>query len=531
MTEGRGLFRSETMTQALSVYLPATAVFRLVGFGRSVLLTWLMVEQAEFGLFALALVVINLLNPLCSLGLNEAVTRYTPMYETRQMLRSFLARVIPIVWLVAFLTSTLLMSYSKAIGPLLFQTVSPDKPAALIAWGRSVALMQHVVWAVFSLIIYFLALSILKGLRMYRALSLIELTHGVVFTALAIISVKLGHGTSMSLTACYMMSLWIALGCFALPAALHLMLEPGQDEPLRGDPLFRRLLAFSLWAALAAIMWQGLQNYPLWYLNRVHGAQAAGVFGAMRAITQYVLIAAVTIATVAMTAVTKHWEADGREPADRLLALSFKATSLLLLTLCVVVAVLRDQVVLIFDPRYRGGAEAVPILLLTFLTAGNLSFMAIHFNLIEKTRFLFWPWALGLATNALVGVWLVRGVAGHAVTTAAAPQAGPAFAWLTCRFTTEVGSAAWTGAIGMVVALAVCVALLRVERRPVDRGAVILLLAALVLAVRWYVSVPVVAILWLVAWRGSTLFSEKEKAQLGERWRHVRSWLNPPRQS
>lgn len=530
MTDRRGLFRSETMTQALSVYLPATALFRLVGFGRSVLLTWLLVDQAQFGLFALALVVINLLNPLCSLGLNEAVTRYTPMYETRQMLRSFLARVIPLVWVVAFITSALLMAYSKVIGPLLFQSTSPDASAALVAWGRSVALMQHVTWAVFSLIVYFLALSILKGLRMYRALSLIELTHGVVFAALAILSVKLGYGTAMSLTACYMMSLWVALGCFGLPAALHLMLEPGQDEPLQGDPLLRRLLTFSLWAAFAAIMWQGLQNYPLWYLNRIHGGEAAAMFGAMRALAQYVLTAAATISTVVLTAVTKHWEADGRETADRVLTLSFKATSLLLLSGCVILAVLRDQVVLMFDPRYHPGAEAIPILLMAFLTAGNLTFLAIHFNLIEKMRFLFWPWATGLACNALVGVWLIRGMARRGTTAADPSSSEGGFGLLTCRLTSEVGSAAWTGAIGMLAALGVCVVLLRAARRPVDRGCWILLAAALVLALRWYISVPIVVLLWLLAWRTSVLFDDHEKAVLAERWQHIRSWLRPSKQ-
>lgn len=522
MNPQRGLFRSETLTQALSLYLPATAVFRLIGLGRNILLTWLMHDRAEFGLFALALVVINLLNPLCSLGLNEAVTRYTPTYETRRMLRTFLSRVIPLVCAVAALSAGLLLMVNRTVGPALFQSISLEPRLAAFTTGRSIGLMMNVIWATFTLIIYYLSLSVLKGLRMYRALSLMELTHGLVFTAMAIVAVMIGKRTAVAIIACYMMSLWIAMACFALPAALHLMLLPEQDEPLDRDPLVRRLLAFSLWAAVAAIMWQGMQHYPLWYLNRIHGSDAAGVFGAMRTITQYVVIAAVAVSTVVMTAVTKVWESRGREPADRLLTLAFKTTSLILLTGCVLVALLRNQVVLIFDPAYRQGAEVVPLLLLAFLVAGNLAFMAIHISLIEKTRLLFWPWAIGLGCNVLFGLWLIRGLA-HGTDNAGffvklGLAIGPAF---NCGMMSGIGSAAWSGAMATISAMIACLVLLQVERRPVDRGCYILLAAAGILALEWFVMVLVLIAIWVLALTTPTIFAAEERALLIDKLRAV----------
>ena len=511
----RGLFRSESMTEALSVYLPATTLFRLLGLGRNILLTWLMRDQAEFGLFALALVVINLLNPLCSLGLNEAVTRYTPMYETRRMLRAFLARAIPLVCGVAAVGAYVLMKTDHVLGPIVFQTVALKPRPSLL----SIGLMQNVVWATFTLIVYYLAISVLKGLRMFRALSLMELTHGVVFTAMAITTVLIGRRNAIAVVACYMMSLWIAMACFALPAALRLLLDEEQDEPLAGDPMIRRMFAFSLWAALAAIMWQGLQNYPLWYLNRIHGSDAAGVFGAMRTITQYIVVAAAAVATVTMTSVTKIWESEGREPADRLLTLTFKATSLILLTGCVVMALCREEIALLFDPRYRRGAEVIPLLLAGFLIAGNLAFLAVHFTLIEKTRFLFWPWAIGLGCNVLFGLWLVRGLAiDHTETWAAGigQAISPAF---NCGAGGDIGSAAWAGTLALIGALAVCLLLLRVARRPVDGGSYLILAATGILAFKWYVMVPVVIALWVVALASHLIFSPQEKGLLGEKIR------------
>ncbi|MBN1344910.1 MAG: lipopolysaccharide biosynthesis protein [Phycisphaerae bacterium] len=520
MTQERGLFRSETLSQALSVYLPATALFRLVGLGRNVLLTWLMLNQHEFGLFFLALVVINLLTPLSSLGLNEAVHRYTPMYETRQMLRAFLGRVIPLVCAVAAVGSALLLWGNQTIGPALFQTVAIDPRLTALTKSRSIGLMQNVVWATFTLVVYFLAVSVMKGLRMYRALSLMELAHGLIFTAMAVATVLLGHRYAMAIVACYMMSLWIAMACFALPASLHLMLMPGQDAPLHGDPIIRRLLAFSLWAGLAAVMWQGLLHYPLWYLNRIHGSDAAGVFAAMRTITQYVVIAAVAISTVVMSAVTKIWESQGRQPADRLLNVSFKATSLLLLTGCVLVALLRHEIVLMFDPRYRGGAEVIPLLLLGFLTAGNLAFLAIHFNLIEKTRFLFWPWAVGLASNALLGLWMVKDLAASPNPDGLLWSLGcsvrPIF---NCGAAGDVASAAWAGALALLIALAVCLVLLRVERRPLDVGGAMLAASAAILAFHWSIMVVVLVVLWGLTLRGEIVFSRDEKTLLRDRYR------------
>jgi O-antigen/teichoic acid export membrane protein len=324
-----------------------------------------------------------------------------------------------------------------------------------------------------------------------------------------------------------MMSLWIAMACFALPAALHLALQPEQDEPLRGDPLIRRLFAFSLWAAVAAVMWQGMQNYPLWYLNRIHGSDVAGIFGAMRTVAQYVVIAAVAVATVVMTAVNKLWESEGREPADRLLTLAFKATSLLLLTGCLVMALFRNQVAMLFDPAYRSGAHVIPLLLLAFLVAGNMAFLAVHFTLIEKTRFLFWPWATGLGCNALFGLWLVRGIAG----------AGGDVGWLmtvglairpvfNCGAASGIGAAAWAGALSVMGALVVCVVLLRLERRPVDLGCYLLLAGACVLVFHWAVMLLAIIVLWAAALATPLIFSAEEKAILVQKISAARAWIS-----
>jgi len=526
MDSQRGLFRAESMTQALGAYLSATAIGRLIGLLRNILLTWLMFDQAEFGLLAIALVAINLLNPLCSLGLNEAVARYTPLYETRGMLRGYVARASLLVCAVAAAMTYLLLEASPLLSAPLFQTLTANARFLRTPSAHSINLMQNVAWTVFTLIVYFLVLSVLKGLRMFRAISLMELLSGILFTVLAVIVVRTGHATAAAVVACYMMSMWIALICFALPAVLSIYVRPGGDTPIEGEPVVRRMLAFSVWAALAAIAWQALQNYPIWYLNRIHGAQPAAVLGAMRTITQYVSVGAVSVSTVVMTMVTKIWESEGRAPAERLLLLTFKVTTLVLLTGCVIMSLLKNQVALLFHPSYREGADTIPLLLLSFLVVGSLGFLSIHFSLVEKARFLLWPWAFGVACNVLTGFWLVRTVGGsfphESVTWRLGRIVRP---FVNCGAGSSLGAAAWAGAIAMIGALAICLVLLRVERRPVDLGSYVLLIAVGTLALPWFAMLVTIVGLWFATIRTDFVLSTQDKVFLRLKLSTAVAWL------
>ncbi len=66
-------------------------VSRFVGLFRGVALAWL-IPQGQFGLFGVALLVVNVLLPVCSAGLYEGVTRYVPWHESAGTLRRFLVR-------------------------------------------------------------------------------------------------------------------------------------------------------------------------------------------------------------------------------------------------------------------------------------------------------------------------------------------------------------------------------------------------------------------------------------------------------
>src|SRR5262249_39017305 len=156
-----------------------------------------------------------------------------------------------------------------------------------------------------------------------------------------------------------------------------------------------------------------LQYYPAWYLNQVHGAEPVAIFSAIRQIGQFVLTGAVAIASVLMTHITRTWETRGSQAARQQLSLAFRATSLLLLAGCAPLALLRDQLVRMYAPAYAVGASILPLQLLTFFFGSQLTFLTIHFNLLERTRHVFWSWLVGALMIWLLAALLIgRGMNG-----------------------------------------------------------------------------------------------------------------------
>ncbi len=506
------LFRSETVSESLSVYLPTVFASRFIGLVRGVVLAWLL-TKGEFGLLQVALIVVSILDPLCSAGLNEAVARYVPQYETKQALRAFLRRAVILVLSIGGGLTVVVALWAEPIGRFFFATLNRDGIG--VDPRVCVTLTRMATATTLALIVYYLPLSILKGLRMFRAVSLMELVSNVTFMAAAVLVAFAGRGTAVAMLACYGLTL----------AAAALLVVPGLSRILRAAPdrasltalsadgrahrVVERLLRFGAWAALAAVMWQSLQFYPMWYLQKVYGPDVTAVFGGVRLLTQAVLIVSVAVVTVVQTSVTKTWEAEGPPVADRQLALAFKTTALTLLILCACIAGLSDVLVLLFPSGYAEGARIVSVLLLFFMLSGHLGFLAIHFSLIERPRHLFVPWTAGLLAGIVAGRWLVL----PGLTAVAALQA-----------------AVWSGILGVSAAVVVAFFLIWIERRPIDRGTALLIAATYALAAPIYLFIVVVLVLCILAWVSNVIFTiegkQKLRQLLGDGCRRIRAMLS-----
>ncbi len=514
--EPTGLFRSSPIGQALGTYLPATVVFRLINFGRIALLTHWMTTQ-QFGLLSMILLVVNVLTPLCSLGLNEAVTRYIPQQEVGRSLMAFLRRSYALLLIVAAMSVVLIILFSSILGDFFFAYAFADETARAEFGSDAPRLARLAGLVIGLLVIYFYLLSVMKGLRMFRALAAIEMAHGLLFFCGAVGAWLSGHLSAYSLTGLYAVSL--ALPIIGFGWALGRVMgrwtvqrENPVDAGMRG-----KLLRFSIWAMLAGVMWQVLVWYPGWYLGKVHGHESFAVFSAVRQVGQFILIGAVAVTTVVMTTVTKTWESRGREAAERELSLAFRGTGLGLLVVCAVIALGKELIVRMFAADYVVGAQILPIQAMFFLIGACLAFLAIHFQLMEKTRHMFWPWAVGVAANVAIAWWLTG-------PSLASVQKLAVWRWLTpatsAVFTTGfsdpqgLGAASWCGVFAIGLALVVCVVLIRTECCRLDRGTYIVIASVLLLSTKaWIMTVGVVALV-LLAWRTGLIFTLAERRSL-----------------
>ncbi len=487
------LFRASSVLGSLGVYVPTSMAHRLMGFVRFVLLTWVM-SPAEVGLLQIGFVAINVISPLSCAGLYESVSRYVPLYETRGELPGFLRRIVPFVLLLSAVVSMLLLAGAEPLGRAVFAVFGG--PAMPDASGAHTRLAAVTCLAGFALTGFLLAGAVLKGLRMFRAVSLMELVHNTTFTLAAVGVALAGGDTAGAVLTCFAILLVAVTLAFAPPLAAAVRKAcPRPEAPPTCDSrsLYGRMLRFGVWAALAAVMWQLLQQYPLWYLQKVHGPGLTGVFGAVRNLTQGVLLVAMTVVAVLQTQVARTWEARGRAEADAQFRTVYKATAILLLLGCALGTAAAPLLIRVFPAEYARGAEVMALSLLSFLLTSHLGFLGIHFQLIERTGLLFAPSAVSVAGCAAAGWWLIQ----------AELDAGQA-----------MRAAAWTAVLGGGAGLTLCLLLLRLQHRPFDRGSLIVLMASLALLLPPWAMLPAAGAVGLAAARTNLIMDAGEKASL-----------------
>lgn len=521
-----GMFSNSPLHQAMGLYLPATVAFRLINFFRIILLTWFMTQQ-QFGLLTMILAVMNVMTPLCSLGLNEAVTRYVPQHEKQGTLLAFVRKSFLLLGAITMISVGVICIFAQPLGDFFYaQFTDPEVRRLFSADAPELARLSAVVTAL--LIVYFYLLAVFKGLRMFTALSVMEMAHGLLFLALSIAAIVTGHLSAFTLTAVYGISLALPIAWFGFGFVRTIARWHGQHELTEEGDFARRLLKFSVWTTLAGITWQVLVYYPAWYLNKIQGQEAVAVFNAVRQIGQFVLIGAVAVVTVVMTIVTKTWENRGREAAQRQLSLAFRGTGLALFVFCAMLALAKDYIILMFRVEYADGAAILPIHLLFFLMGAYLAFLPIHFHLIEKTRHMFWPWAAGVAANVLYAFWLAGPQQARVMRTAGWQWAAGHASWIfTTGFSGPRGldSAAWCGVLAIATSLALCVWLIQAECTRLDRGTFIVLGAACLLALSPLLLTAGTVLVLLVAWKTELVFSADERQRINgyilESLRHV----------
>lgn len=515
-TAPSGVFRSIGLARSMGTYLTANVAIRLLNFARVIVLTRIM-TQPQYGLLSSILIVANVLIPLCSLGLNEAITRYVPQYEAIGSLARFARRSLILLTFVTVIAVAGILANSTWLGEWFYASVLSDAEtqAAFAAEAPSLARVTGLIVGLSS--VYFFLMAVMKGLRMFKALSWLELIHSGLFLGGCMVVALTNQLSAFTIASLYAASLaipcvWFGLGLFPVLAAWK-----SQQSGERLSGLERKLVRFSIWTTLAGVTWQALLYYPAWHLKKIHGDEAMAVFFGARQLCNVVFVGAVAISTVVMATITRTWEVEGREIAQRQLSLAFRTVGLGLLFLCSMLSLTKTWIIRVLDPDYAQGAEILPLHLLFFLLGAYLAFLPVHFHLRERTRQILWLWIAGVGITVISAIFFIgprtNVVASSSIFGAIDTALGAVFV-TGITDSTGLGSAAWCGVFGMAVAVGVCVLLVTRDHYRIDRGSMIVLMSAFIVAGRPWLVISGSLLLLFLALRGNLIFTADERSKV-----------------
>lgn len=415
-------------------------VGRFIGFARGVILTWLL-SAGEYGLFYVAVAVVNVLVPLCGMGLSQGVLRYAPAHEVTGTLRRFVRRATLLTLAVGLAGCGVLVIFARPFGTWLFGTphasAETDSPIRLV-WATAIC--------VYSLVVYHLVADLMKGLRLFRAASLMEVLGTVLFSSVAIVAPLLGFTRADAILLSYGLGN-VATVFLVAPPLMRSIRKRAVGAPA-AEPdswIDGKLLRYSLWIAGTAMSWHLLQQYAFWHLAKVSGNELAGAYYAARLFAQLLVGGALTLSSSLSANVTRVWEAFDRREALSRLETGTKVGCLVILASAVPMSLAKHGLVRVYASQYAVAAECFDAVLLGFAWYAVLQFLSIRFHLEERSILSFWTSLAGaLASIVFSLAWM--GYPGE-----------PA----TLDPTTMIVRAGWVCAGGAGVSVLVCLWLLR----------------------------------------------------------------------
>ena len=486
------LFYADSLSGSLQLYTAAHIIFRLVGFARIVIFTWLL-GTTQFGVFGVALAFTNITASMVLLGAPSALERYIPLYQNTHKLKAFLRRIIPVCLLVAVLGTALLATNVGLVSSAVFSLTMPA-PDAMQAFFQ---LTTVCIVAVFAAACFHMVMSCLKGLRFFRAVAAMELIHAFFFTGLAIVLLLGFVSKPVVILSVQALSMAGLAGIFGLALFFNLRRTPSQDESLASTGYLSRFTRFAVWGLPATITWRLLiLDFPIWYLNRKVGSAATGVYQAYATLSSSIFFLSVPFWSVMNIHAVRSWVQARYEQTRSTIEVGFRAFSLLLLTICLVFTLVAPLLRHVFSSDFASGAQYVRLLCLPALLAANFGLVHLLSHLLERPGLKVLALTFGVAVLLVAGYFLI-----------------PAY---------SIAGAALSGALGLAVATTLGLIMLSSRRYRLSAPSwIVLACPALLLISNHYLLVFSFIVLMMLVVFSPLFFSAPEKRYLIDSCRDV----------
>lgn len=447
---GAGLLQADSIRAALGYGAFAQAAMRSLGFLRAVFLAWLLPE-AQFGLMGTAVLMMNVLLPVVTLGLHEGVARYAEPAQRAGRLPGFIGRVVGVVLLGTLGFALLALSFPAWLSDLAFSSSALSNPAAATSAAECIGLIRATAAALGTLAFFHIALGCLRGLRRFLLFNLLDVLAATGFTLLAI-AVAWAAPWAQAVLWCYAaanaLALAVVLGAIARARSGERsdLPDPPLDRDRKGtrEALFGRILGFSLHSASAALAWQFLLFYPAWHVMKSTDAANAGRFYTVRLMGQLLQYLSIPLAQILYGHALSLWHAPAvscshagpESETGRRLAIQTRRALLALLAAVAAAVWIRPILERIFPESLRGTAGVFQAFVALYAAQGVVTLISVRIQLVERASDLSQAWLVGAGATVVAGLLLLGqpgmpgplGPARFLELAALAGVAGPAFA-------------------------------------------------------------------------------------------------------
>ncbi len=448
------LFEIRPLSSSLGVYVPAVVVQRALNLARLLFFAWLM-QVEQFGLLGLATLVFALAGTLVTFGSFGGISRYISYYEAKGELAEFFRTISRQVTLLAALVTAVLLIFSRPLASWLMGTSAQTAIGPQERWAIFAAALVNG----FLSALYLNMGAWMRGLRLYRLLSVAEVVYAVLFFGLGIAVLKVRPTALMALTAhAISLGLVLAAGTWAIgyalikramervaqpPSAvqgegflpLSLLRERGRGEgssdvaqppsAVQGEgsadvaqppsavqdkttrfSMLRAVLKFSIPAMLAGLAMMLLGSISLWFVQRFSGEKETGLFQAYFQLCQPIPVLATTIWGVLFTYAAVHWERQEKDLARRQLEVVYKLSVLGLAVLAVAINATSNLWITILPQPYRAAINVLPWLLIYVLAVANMGYAYVISQLRERPAVMIYITLAAVAVNAALA-WIL----------------------------------------------------------------------------------------------------------------------------
>ena len=414
----KNLFSADSLSANLRLYSLANFIFRAIGFARMFLLIWIM-EKTQVGLFSVALTFANFAGSMVLLGAPSALERYIPFYQNTNQLRAFLRRIIPICLAIVVLGVVVLALNIDFVSSIVFSLTSFGSGDPQVAAQFS-QLTAACIAAIFAAACFHTVVSCLKGLRFFRAVAALELTHALLFTILAVV-LLLGYlRQPIVVLSAQALSMALTAALVGMLLLLNLRSSTDQNQPMSSSRYLSRFAAFAAWGLPGTVTWRLLILFPLWYLNRIHGPGTTGIYWAYFTVVNIIFFIAVPFWSVMNIHTVRSWVQAKYELARTTAERSFRAFSLLLLLLCLVFTLGAPLLSRLFPAGFSAGAQHVRFLCLPAILAANFGLIHLLAHLLERPGLRVLALTVGTVALLVAGYLLIPtyGITGAALSAA-----------------------------------------------------------------------------------------------------------------